>query len=55
MKITFPVLVMKQLFQLADETGISPAKLTVQAVTKYMNDNNKEDTISDSTSNKQSG
>lgn len=47
MKITFPVLVMQQLFELADKTNVSPAKLTVKAVSEYLN-NNKEITISGS-------
>ncbi len=50
MKITFPAHVMQQLFQLADKTGVSPAKLTVQAVVEYL-DNHKESPISDSTEN----
>lgn len=49
MKITFPVLVMQQLFELANKTNVSPAKLTVQAVSEYLN-NNKEITISGSKS-----
>ena len=49
MKITFPVLVMQQLVELANKTNVSPAKLTVQAVSEYLN-NNKEITISGSKS-----
>jgi hypothetical protein len=48
-KITFPVLVMQQLFELADKTNVSPAKLTVQAVSEYLS-NHKEITISGSKS-----
>jgi len=49
MKITFPVLIMQKLFELADKTSTSPAKLTVLAVAEYIN-NHKENTTSDSTS-----
>jgi predicted transcriptional regulator len=49
MKVTFPVLIMQQLFELADKTNISPAKITVQAVSEYI-DNHKENTTSDSKS-----
>jgi predicted transcriptional regulator len=47
MKITFPVELMNQLFDLADQTDTSPAKLTVQAVQYYVdNYDNKGAAIS---------
>lgn len=50
MKITFPVSIMNQLFELAEQENISPAKLTVQAVTEFIN-NHKENTTSASARN----
>lgn len=47
MKITFPYKVMDELFLLANERNLSPAKLTVLAVQEFII-NNKEDTKSDS-------
>jgi predicted transcriptional regulator len=51
MKITFPVELMNRLFDLANQTDTSPAKLTVQAVQYYVdNYDNKGATISASKS-----